>query len=486
LSTYRICARSVIDGQQSDKKIIYGGNEVILIALEMDMAITSTLPRCAAVAAFVFASLMPLQVCAQQTGSATGPKVVVISLDAFGAASLHDPELPAPTLHKLMKMGAYATSMQPINPTVTWPNHTAMVTGDNASLHHVLVNGLIINQRTGTPPRVDANAPKSQLVAVPTVYDAARKAGLTTAEVDWVAINDAKNINWRFSERPNPDGPIEHDLIEQGVVSHDELAHFGKPSQAWRDRIYTRAAIDIIEKHHPDLMLLHLLALDGIEHKTGFGNDAGRNTIAFLDDRVKDVIDAVRAAGDLDRTTFLIVSDHGQQSVHKHLHPNVLLKQAGIQGGAASNPTFCMPDGGFALVFQQQATDASRKKLKALFEGKPGIRAALTPAEAAKEGWPTPAQTDQAPDLLLYAADGYAFTGGDTGDYVTDTKEVGSHGYPNSVPLMQAIFIAEGAGIQRKGEIPSFPNVDIAPTIAHLLHISLGHVEGKPLMEILK
>ena len=109
-----------------------------------------------------------------------------------------------------------------------------------------------------------------------------------------------------------------------------------------------------------------------------------------------------------------------------------------------------------------------------------------TPAEAAKEGWPTPAQSDQAPDLLLYAADGYAFKEGDTGDYVTPTREIGAHGYPNSDPLMQGIFIAAGFGIQPKGEIPAFPNLDIAPTIAQLLHISLGKIQGKPLTDILE
>ncbi len=439
-----------------------------------------------ATAATALACFLSLPVFAQTPSSTPRQKVVVISLDAFGAASLHEPELPAPMLHELMKAGAYAVSMRPINPTVTWPNHTSMVTGDDASLHHVLVNGLIVDQRTRTAPRQDANAPKSQLVAVPTVYDAAHEAGLTTAEVDWVAIGDAKNINWRFSERPHPDGPIERDLVAQGVLSEEQLAHFGKPSQAWRDRMYTRAAVDIIEKHHPDLMLLHLLALDSIEHETGFGNNSGRNTIAFLDDRVKEVVDAVRAAGDLDHTTFLIVSDHGQQNVHQKAHPNVLLVQAGLQGAAAGNDTFCMPDGGFALVYQQHATVASRAKLKSLFTGKPGVLAALTPEEAAKQGWPTPVESNQAPDLLLYAADGYAFDDGATGEYVTPTKEVGAHGYPNNDPLMQAIFIAEGPGIKPMGEIPAFPNLDVAPTIARLLHIALPNVQGKPLTQILK
>jgi len=343
---------------------------------------------------------------------------------------------------------------------------------------------MVTNQRMDTPPKIEPHTPRAQLVAVPTVYDAAHKAGLVTAEVDWVAIEKAEGITWRFTEYTDPHGAIEHDLVEQGAMSEDELAHFNKPSQAWRDRMYTLAAVDIIKKHHPDLMLLHLLALDGIEHQTGYGNDSGRNTIAFLDDRVKEVIDAVREAGDLDRTTFLVVSDHGQMSVHKHLNANLLLRQEGLQGASVSNPTFAIPEGGFALVYQKHTTAESTSTLKALFTGKPGVRAALTPAEAAKDGWPTPAETDQGPDLLLYADNSYAFSG-NADQFATDAKETGAHGYPNTEPLMKEIFIAAGAGIENKGEIHEFNNVDIAPTIARLLNVSLTNIDGKALTEIL-
>jgi len=54
--------------------------------------------------------------------------VVVISLDGFPAYALDNPKLPIPTLRKLAREGAVATSMRPVNPTVTWPNHTAIVT----------------------------------------------------------------------------------------------------------------------------------------------------------------------------------------------------------------------------------------------------------------------------------------------------------------------------------------------------------------------
>ena len=141
-------------------------------------------------------------------------KVVVISLDAFAAESLHDPHLPAPTLQRMMREGAYATAMRPINPTVTWPNHTSMITGVNASKHHVIANGLIVNQRTETPPKIEAHTVKDRLVAAPTVYDAAHKAGLTTAEVDWVAIEKAEGITWRFTEYSDADGLVEHDLMD--------------------------------------------------------------------------------------------------------------------------------------------------------------------------------------------------------------------------------------------------------------------------------
>jgi predicted AlkP superfamily pyrophosphatase or phosphodiesterase len=438
-----------------------------------------------AVAAMLVADIAAFAPRARAATAAPRPKVVVISLDAFGAESLEDPELPAPTLHALMRQGVHAVSMRPINPTITWPNHTSMVTGVDASRHHVLVNGLIVNQRRATPPRIDANAAKSELVAVPTVYDAAHAAGLTTAEVDWVAVMNAPTIDWRFPERPDPDGAVEQELVRQGVVTRDELVHFDAPSQAWRDLIYTRAAVDIIQRHHPDLLLLHLLALDSIEHETGYGNDAGRNTIAFLDDRVKEVVDAVRAAGELDRTTFIVVSDHGQQSVHHLLNPDVLLKRAGLQGSSTSRPAFAIPEGGFALVFQRHATRASRQALKALFTGQRGILRAFTPDEAAKLGWPTPAESGQAPDLLLYAADDYEFDDKDASRYEAPTEQVGAHGYPDTDPLMQAIFVAAGRGIAPKGEIPAFPDIDVAPTIARLLHVRLDGVQGRPLTDIL-
>ena len=69
-------------------------------------------------------------------------KVILISLDGFPSYSLKDPKLPIPTLRKLIANGTSA-AMVGINPTVTWPNHTAMITGVRADEHGLLANGTI-------------------------------------------------------------------------------------------------------------------------------------------------------------------------------------------------------------------------------------------------------------------------------------------------------------------------------------------------------
>src|SRR5689334_613773 len=98
--------------------------------------------------------------------------VIVISLDGFPAYALDDPRLPIPTLRKLVHDGVIAASMRPINPTVTWPNHTAIVTGVDASEHRVLFNGLLV-RHDGAMPTIEPWRDKEQLVHAPTIYDIA-------------------------------------------------------------------------------------------------------------------------------------------------------------------------------------------------------------------------------------------------------------------------------------------------------------------------
>src|ERR1043166_6877087 len=141
-------------------------------------------PSCAAVMIVCAASVF---LCAE-TKVRKDRTVVVISLDGFPAYALDDPKLPIPTLRELAKNGVVAASMKPVNPTVTWPNHTAIVTGVPPAEHQVLFNGLLTRSENDAKPTIEPWIEKDHLVHAPTIYDVAYAAGLTTAQVDWVAI----------------------------------------------------------------------------------------------------------------------------------------------------------------------------------------------------------------------------------------------------------------------------------------------------------
>src|SRR4249919_1583331 len=100
----------------------------------------------------VMGSLLCVTVSAQTP--AQQRMVIVISLDGFPAYALDDAKLPIPTLRRLIRSGVTAR-MGIINPTVTWPNHTTMVTGVRADEHGLLVNGSLVATGGWPPIKVD-------------------------------------------------------------------------------------------------------------------------------------------------------------------------------------------------------------------------------------------------------------------------------------------------------------------------------------------
>ena len=426
--------------------------------------------------------------------AATKPRkkrtVVVISLDGFPAYALDDPRLPIPTLRRLAREGVIAASMRPINPTVTWPNHTAIVTAVNASEHQVLFNGLLIRPKDGAKPTIEPWHDKKQLVHAPTIYDVAYEAGLTTAQVDWVAIYGAKTITWQFPELPDPNGNIERELIDAGLVTSEQLRTFEDSSQAWQDEMWTAAAADILQKHKPNLLLFHLLTLDDTNHEYGPMSPASMTAMAFLDAKVKQIMDAIHQSGRAKKTTVIVVSDHGFRAYKHKIHPNVMLKTNGLlteEPGHSKGEAWVLPEGGTAGVY---VTDPERKaelvpQLRRMFTDVEGIDKVYGVDQFGELGFPLPTASDQAPDLVLAAKPDYMFSGESEGDFVT-SAEGGTHGYINTDPNMQAIFMAWGAGIPKGVRLGNISNLDVAPTIAALLGLEMAHTSGHAIREIVE
>src|SRR4051812_24673548 len=167
-----------------------------------------SMTKCRSILLLVLGSLLlPLAAPAAPVTEAPGTPfdrdrvVVLISLDGLAGYYLDDPKAEMPTLRKLIAEGARAESMKAVAPTVTWPNHTTLVTGVYPAKHGVVGNNFY--DRAHQKRWVLIPAPffeKDKIVKAPTVYDAPHAAGLKTAGIRWPATRNAKTLDWAFPD----------------------------------------------------------------------------------------------------------------------------------------------------------------------------------------------------------------------------------------------------------------------------------------------
>ncbi|HEY1174486.1 MAG TPA: ectonucleotide pyrophosphatase/phosphodiesterase [Verrucomicrobiae bacterium] len=445
----------------------------------------------ALVLAIACLALVPLV----QAAPAKDQHVIVITVDGFPHWIWEDSKLPMPTLRKLAAEGISAP-MKVSNPSVTWINHATLATGVTPAKHHTMYNGLLTFPGNAQPPKIEQWRDKGEIVRVPTVYDYAFKAGLTTAHVDWVPTTNANTFNWDFAERPNPKGQIEQEMVKAGLITQPELDDFNRGNPPWRDLMWTRAAVHIMEKHKPNLLYFHLLNTDANNHKYGPGSMASLTAYAYADTCIRELIDALDRAKLREKTTIIIVTDHGFKTAQKLIRPNVILRQNGLIQAAGPSIKSCdgyvMASGGVGLFYAVNSANKAETiaKAKSLLSGLEGIAELVEPKDYAKYGIATPDVNKQSPDLLLFAKSGYAFNASHVLDTpiteVTSDAYPGHHGYLNTDPQLDGTFIISGAAVKRGVKIDRITNLDIAPTTAHILGLTMPDVDGRVLKELLK
>ncbi len=427
--------------------------------------------------------------------------VVIISIDGFPADALWDKKVPIPTIRSLARAGAWSSGMRPSNPTLTWPNHTTLVTGVDASKHHVLYNGKL--ERTGgrLPVRVNPRKDKDELTPSKTLYDLAYDAGLSTAEVNWPVTRNAGTLHDSFPDAPDNVGNMTDDLrweiYEADIL--DDMTTFAlwQHSSPGRDAIWVKTAIHLIENRMPNILLLHLLHVDSTHHRIGVNTKPGYTAMALADYQIRDLLDALDHSGIRDQTTIFIVSDHGFTNTPKTILPNLLLAQNGlleiteddqILGGKAQ----AVANGGFAMIYLDDPEDQQTlERVKELFSGLEGIYKVLTPDEYKEHGLPHPSESDQSGELALFSFPGYALSSSLQGeDVIANSRDAGfsagHHGFSSDFTQMNTLFVASGRGIRAGVELDIIDNRSVAPTAAWLLGLGFEEAEGEVLREILQ
>lgn len=427
--------------------------------------------------------------------------VVIISLDGLAHFYLDDPKADMPTLRALAAQGARAGKMRAVLPTVTWPNHTSIVTGALPVHHGVLGNALFDREKAASTALIwDPVYDKDQIIKVPTIYDVAKQASLKTAAVTWPGSRNAKALDWTVPCVNKSDLFVQYatpsllpELKAASIPYEDEAGGFKPGHGEERDLDHVRIFNHILSKHRPNLALLHILEVDHVEHAHGPQSPEAYAAVKFADGCVKQVLDTLEADFP-GRATVFIVSDHGFRRYSQTVQANVVLRQAGLLAVEGKNITSARiraaGQGGTTMLYV--ADTAHREELIqqaiSLFEKVEGVETIIPPDKFKDYGFPTAEQDAHAPDLILSAKDGYMFTESLLGNLAVTPKgeERGTHGYEPNLDALHATFIAWGYGIKPGVKIPLMRNIDVAPTAAILLGIEMPQADGHALREILK
>ncbi len=425
--------------------------------------------------------------------------VIILSIDGFPADLLWNKNIEIPTLRKLAENGAYAHSLVPTNPTVTWPNHTTMVTGVNSMYHCLLFNGKVEYTNGGLPVHLNSSKDKSELVAVPTIYDIAFEAGLFTADINWPATRNAGTLHDSFPDVPNSVGHMTEnllwDLFDEGIL--DDMTNFAlwQHDSEGRDEIWLQSAIYLIENRMPNLMMLHLLNLDSSVHRSGLSTEVSKEALRLADSHLERILQALDTAGKKENTALFIVSDHGFVNTPNTILPNVALAQNGlleIEGtDIVAAKAQAIGTGGFAFVYLDDPNDEEvHDEVIRIFEGTEGIYRVFTADEFDDLGLPHPDDCDQSGRILLAAEPGYLFNISiRENEVVVNSEEHGfslaHHGFLNTFSQMEGAFVASGNGIAKGTVIDRVDMRSIAPTVAHILGLDFDTADGEILFDIL-
>ncbi|MBS1815954.1 MAG: alkaline phosphatase family protein [Acidobacteria bacterium] len=392
-----------------------------------------------------------------------------------------------PNLRKMMSDGTYAEGVIGVLPTVTFPSHTTMVTGVWPAEHGIPNNHSF--DPLGQHP--DDWPSYFNRIKVPTLWQAAHEAGLTTASVFWPVTVNPRYIDHFIAAYPASETvPIAKDAVVEYPAGLRKQIDKTLPENTTLDDRKFYWALWVLKQYKPDFMTAHLTNLDHAQHISYPFSDASLKAIKQIDEWVGQLIAAERK--NYPDAIIVIVSDHGFAASDYRVNLPILFVQNGLITPArlsrdpgdppvlswkasvwVAGPTA-------AIVLKDPRDKDVRKKVRKLLEKAAknptyGIDRILTHEEVIKEGgFPDPAVA-----YVVSFKTGYRVGEAINGDIVEHIPH-GSHGYLPTVPEMRSSFFCSGPSVAKGRELGIIDMRQIAPTVAQMLGVHLEKAKLPP------
>ncbi|MDR2652011.1 MAG: ectonucleotide pyrophosphatase/phosphodiesterase, partial [Prevotellaceae bacterium] len=269
--------------------------------------------------------------------------VVLVTIDGFRPDFYLDKSWSTPNIQYLAQNGVSCNGAICVMPSSTYPSHTSIITGTHPNKHGIYYN-------TDFSVTAGNRGWHTQFAEIKTttLWEAARKAGLTTASLSWpVSVGAPVDYNipeiWSMtnpldrrgasSENATPKGLFEE--LVQNATGNLNINDYNLTSLSFDDNL-SRMAAYIIRTYKPNLLSIHLPCTDGAQHSEGLKGHRVMQAIAGADHAIGVILDAIDKAGIQDSTAIFVLGDHGFVNTHTAIAPNIWLQQHGIVKGDQS------------------------------------------------------------------------------------------------------------------------------------------------------
>ncbi len=416
--------------------------------------------------------------------------VLLISIDGLRPGDVTEADkrgLSIPNLRRFLTQGAHASGVTGVLPTLTYPSHTTLMTGASPAKHGVVANN------TFDPTGINQGGWYwyAQDIKVPTLWEAASKAGLTTGNVHWPASVAAKGVTWNLPQIWRTGHPDDAKLLDALATPGIKAELEGKVGAPYAmgideslpgDQMRGRFAVTMIAAHQPQFLTVYLTALDHEQHEKGPDTPAAKAVLEKIDAIVGDLVAAeMKAHPD---AVVALVSDHGFEATHSAINLYRPFIDAGFitldkDGKVASWLAMPWIAGGSAAIMLSRPNDAAiAARVKALLD-----RLAANPAN----GIATVADKAQVaamggnPQAAYYLnlAPGFVtdIYRGPTAPLLSRSSVKGMHGYFPGPANLQATLMLMGKGVAKAKDLGQVDMRAIAPTLAKIMGAALPDAE---------
>ena len=368
------------------------------------------------------------------------PILILVSFDGWRWDYID--RQPAPNLKAFAARGVHATAMIPSFPVLTFPNHYTIVTGLYPEHHGIVGNTM---RDTSMPERFTQSsetAKDGRWWGGEPLWATAIRQGLRAGTMFWpgseAAIGGVRPTYWKPYDKKF--GTL--DRVAQ-ALEWLALPAAGRPS----------------------FVSLYFEEVDTAGHD--FGPDSPELALAakHLDEALGRLVEGVHRLGLDDRTSIVIVSDHGMTptSYDRVIYLDAMIDLNTVDViESGSNLQINPRDGDVESLYRKlhgrhpQLAVYKRDEVPAAlhFSGNPRI-----------------------PAIVGVPADGWSVTSGQR--LMQEELHVGAHGYTPTTRDMGALFVAAGPPLKRGVVVARFENVHVYDLLCRLLKITPAPNDGR-------